>query len=109
MPRNASSPLQSLGRFHDPGLLILAALSAGAKHGYAIIVDVEAHSGRRLGPGTLYGAMTRLEKMKFIEATVLGERGRRPYRITPEGRRAFRTRLAELEQYQSMLHGLATR
>jgi DNA-binding PadR family transcriptional regulator len=91
----------------DPDLLILASLSAGAKHGYAIIVDVETHTGRRLGPGTLYGAIARLEEAGFIEARAIEERGRRPYRITPAGKRAFTERMNELRRYQSALRGLA--
>ena len=45
-----------LGRLSEPALLVLAALAPGSKHGYAIIRDVAEQAGRRLGPGTLYGA-----------------------------------------------------
>ena len=44
----------------DPSLLILASLAGGDKHGYAMMEDIEAFAGARLGPGTLYGAITRL-------------------------------------------------
>lgn len=37
-----------------------------------------------LGPGTLYGAITRLERRGLIEP-LAGEDRRRPYRITSEG------------------------
>jgi DNA-binding PadR family transcriptional regulator len=93
----------------EPALLVLAALAPGSKHGYAIIRDVEAQSGQRLGPGTLYGAISRLEAQGFIEPLDMEERGRRPYRITPAGRRAFEERLAELTRYQSALLQLAAR
>jgi DNA-binding PadR family transcriptional regulator len=93
----------------EPALLVLAALASGSKHGYAIIRDVEAQSGQRLGPGTLYGAISRLEGQGFIEALDVEERGRRPYRITPAGRRAFEERLAELTRYRSALLHLAAR
>ena len=47
-----SSELPELGRFAEPSLYILAGRSAtGRKHGYAIMTDVEAISGSRLGPG----------------------------------------------------------
>ncbi len=109
VPRNEVVPAPaSLGRLNEPALLILASLCAGTKHGYAIIQDVEEHTGKRLGPGTLYGAISRLERLGLIEGRVLEERGRRPYRITPTGRRAFATRMSELRDYQSMLRGLAT-
>jgi DNA-binding PadR family transcriptional regulator len=102
------SAATSLGRLNEPSLLILASLCAGAKHGYAIIRDVEDHTGMRLGPGTLYGAISRLERLGLIEGRVVEERGRRPYRITSSGRRAFQTRMSELRDYQLMLRGLAT-
>ena len=58
--------------------------------------------------GTLYGAISRLERLGLIEGRIVEERGRRPYRITPSGRRAFQTRMSELRDYQVMLRGLAT-
>jgi len=99
----------SLGRLSEPALLVLAALAPGSKHGYAIIRDVELHAGLRLGPGTLYGAITRLEAHGFITPLEVEERGRRPYRITPAGRRAFDERMEELTRYQSALLHLAAR
>jgi DNA-binding PadR family transcriptional regulator len=92
----------------EPALFVLAALASGAKHGYAIIRDVETHAGTRLGPGTLYGVIARLEGQGFIAPLELEERGRRPYRITATGRRAFEKRLAELTRYQSALLQLAS-
>ena len=41
-----------LGRFAEPSLYILVSLSEGAKHGHAIMTDVEAISGSPMGPGT---------------------------------------------------------
>ena len=70
-----------LGRFAEPALLILVSLSEGPKHGYAIMTDVEAGTGRPLGPGTLYAALARLEERGFIEALEPVDR-RRPYRLT---------------------------
>jgi DNA-binding PadR family transcriptional regulator len=90
-------------------MLVLASLSAGVKHGYAIILDVEEHSGERLGPGTLYGALSRLEEMGLVAPLALKERGRRPYRITETGRKALKERLNEFTRYQSILARLSTR
>ena len=50
----------------NPTLLILASLANGDKHGYAMIVDIRTFAGVDLGPGTLYGAVTRLERQGFI-------------------------------------------
>ena len=60
--------LTELGRFAEPSLYILVSLSGGPKHGYAIMTDVEAMTGDPLGPGTLYGALARLERRGLIEA-----------------------------------------
>jgi len=82
---------------NDPGLLVLVSLAAEPKHGHAILLDVEAFAGVRLGPGTLYGAITRLESERLIEA-VEPEGRRRPYRITNQGRSFLERRLQRLKQ-----------
>jgi len=58
--------LDELGRFSEPALLVLLSLLGGERHGYAISVDIESITGRRLGPGTLYGAIGRLEERGLI-------------------------------------------
>ncbi len=50
----------------DPTLLVLASLAESDKHGYAIMEDIRQFAGIRLGPGTLYGAITRLEERGWI-------------------------------------------
>ena len=87
--------LAELGRFAEPTLYILVSLSGGPKHGYAIMLDVEAISGEPLGPGTLYGALARMEKRGLIEALEPVDR-RRPYRITGLGATTLRTQLKGL-------------
>jgi DNA-binding PadR family transcriptional regulator len=84
-----------LGRFAEPSLYILASLAEGPKHGYAIMLDVEAISGSPLGPGTLYGALARLERRGLIEALEPVER-RRPYRLTGLGEATVRAQLERL-------------
>lgn len=69
-------------------MLILTSLASGAKHGYVLAQDIEQFSGVTLGPGTLYGAITRLDRQGLIEALPSEER-RRPYRLTATGRRAL--------------------
>jgi DNA-binding PadR family transcriptional regulator len=86
------------GSFSDPPLLVLASLADGAKHGYAMIEDIVQMCGTRLGPGTLYGAITRLDREGLIEALASRER-RQPYRLTAEGRRVLRARLATLHSF----------
>ena len=85
---------ESNGR--DPGLLVLISLAGGPKHGHAILLDVASFAGLRLGPGTLYGALTRLEESGLIEALPLDGR-RQPYRLTESGAAALRGRLTGLD------------
>lgn len=75
----------------EPELLVLASLAGEDRHGYEIMEDVTAFAGVRLGPGTLYGAITRLEEKDWIRPMAADGR-RKPYRITPAGRRYLRER-----------------
>src|SRR5438067_1555564 len=85
------------GRYSDPAMLILTSLAGGAKHGYAMIEDIERFSGTRLEPGTLYGAITRLEERGWIAALETDER-RRPYRITEAGLRVLGLQLETMRK-----------
>ncbi|MGI8903519.1 MAG: PadR family transcriptional regulator [Solirubrobacteraceae bacterium] len=85
------------GRSTDVGLLVLTSLANGPKHGYAITTDVERLAGVRLGPGTLYGALSRLEAKGLIEALAADDR-RRPYRLTAAGGVALTEQLRVLER-----------
>jgi DNA-binding PadR family transcriptional regulator len=83
-------------RNNDPTLLVLASLADGDKHGYAMMEDIERFSGVKLGPGTLYGAITRLEESGWI-SPVPSEDRRQPYTLTPVGRKALENELAALD------------
>jgi DNA-binding PadR family transcriptional regulator len=96
MPRRKPDP----GRFSDPSLLILASLASGPKHGYAMIVDIEEYSGTRLEPGTLYGAIARLEGKGWIAPLEAQDR-RRPYELTAGGAAALRQQLPTLQRVAS--------
>lgn len=87
-----------LGHYSDPPLLVLASLANGPKHGHAMIEDIVRMCGTRLGPGTLYGAIARLEQQGWI-APLAPEERRRPYRITEEGLRVLRAKLTTLHQF----------
>ena len=88
----------TLGHYSDPPMLVLASLANGPKHGHAMIEDIVRLCGTRLGPGTLYGAIARLEHQGWIEPLPPEER-RRPYRITAEGVRVLRAKLTTLRQF----------
>jgi DNA-binding PadR family transcriptional regulator len=91
----ASDGLAALGRFSEPALLILISLADSAKHGYAMVDDIRRLSGTDLGPGTLYGAITRLERLGLI-APLPAEDRRRPYELTQAGATALRAELTTL-------------
>ena len=82
-------------RNNDPCLLVLASLADGDKHGYAMMEDIERFASVKLGPGTLYGAITRLEENGWI-APVPSEDRRQPYTLTPLGRKSLEEELAAL-------------
>jgi DNA-binding PadR family transcriptional regulator len=81
----------------DPVLLILASLADGDKHGYAMMEDIQGFAGVRLGPGTLYGAITRLEEQGWIRP-VESEDRRKPYRLTAAGRRYLEEQMTSLDR-----------
>ena len=87
-----------LGRFAEPSLYILISLSDGPKYGYAIMSDIERVAGSPMGPGTLYGALARLERRGFIEALDPVER-RRPYRLTALGATTLEDQLLRLRSF----------
>jgi DNA-binding PadR family transcriptional regulator len=95
---NAADPgksPQARRRSNDPPTLILTSLADGAKHGHALLKDIEEFAGVTLGPGALYGAITRLEERGLIEALDSDDR-RRPYQITADGREALADSMAQM-------------
>jgi DNA-binding PadR family transcriptional regulator len=89
-----------------PVLHIMLALADGARHGYAIKQEVERRTdgGLRLGPGTLYEAIQRLEDGGLIEEIAAAradvangqEAQRRYYQLTDRGWTALRDELRAL-------------
>jgi DNA-binding PadR family transcriptional regulator len=86
-----------LRRPNDPPVLILTSLAAGPKHGHALAKDIEEFAGVSLGPGALYGAITRLEERGLIEPLQSDDR-RRPYRITATGSVALAGVVVDMRQ-----------
>ncbi len=79
----------------DAQTLVLCALADGPQHGYAINVAIEQLTGRRLGVGSLYGALARLEAKGLIEG--LSEQGRQhPVQLTAAGREVLEHELRSM-------------
>ena len=84
---------------------ILLALTDGHLHGYAIIRDVEQRTGGalRLGTGTLYTALARLDALGLVDessrrpAASQDDERRRYYQLTPAGRAVLAAETARLE------------
>jgi DNA-binding PadR family transcriptional regulator len=85
------------------GLIRLHILHHAAEesiYGQGMIEELHRH-GYRIGPGTLYPILHRLEKKGYLASKRVpaGRSWRKVYRITPRGRRAFmaaRVRVREL-------------
>jgi DNA-binding PadR family transcriptional regulator len=92
-----SDDLDDFGRFSEPALMILISLAERPRHGYAMSDDIAELTGARPGPGTLYGAITRLESRGFI-TPIASEGNRRTYELTAVGRKALKARLAAMER-----------
>ena len=103
--RNSVRLVAQGGKLSSEGLLILTSLADAPKHGYAIQLDIASMSGRRLGPGSLYGAIARLETAKYIEG-LKADGPRRPYRLTASGAVAL---AAELDALRKVITTAARR
>jgi len=60
--------------------------------------DIERFAQVRLGPGTLYGAITRLEQRGWIKPVASKDERRQPYRITAAGREHLTSQLDSLNR-----------
>lgn len=83
--------------FVEPVLLILVSLADAPKHGYAIMQDVLALTGWEMRAGTLYGALSRMDRRGWIEEIQTADYRRRPYVLTRLGREELVRQLAVLE------------
>ena len=94
----------------EPVFLILTSLAEEPRHGYALIKDIERLSGGRvrLSTGTLYGALGRLLKARWIERFETDDtsRDKQPYRLTPLGRDHL---AADLDRLKSLTRAATAR
>ena len=92
-----AKPPSLLRRPNDPPMLLLTSLASGPKHGYALLKDIEEFAGVTLSPGTLYGAITRLEELGLIEP-LTGVDRRQPYQLTAAGASVLREVTAQMRR-----------
>src|SRR5690242_19946433 len=95
---------------HLDGML-LAALEAGPRHGYAVMEALRAGSGGHfdLPTGTVYPALRRLERAGLILGTwdEASGRRRRVYELTPAGARMLAVERGQLAAVRCRRHRAA--
>jgi DNA-binding PadR family transcriptional regulator len=77
------SSRRALGRYAEPAMWVLTALQAGPRHAARLLDDVRSLDGP-IGHGTLFAALSRLERLALVEPAPNGA-GRRAYRLTQRG------------------------
>ena len=92
-------------------MIVLATLSAGPAHGYAVIEEIRRRSGQAfdLPEGTIYPALHRLEHAGLLASrwvTASSGRRRRVYALTRRGERALTERRAVWRQFSDAIGGL---
>lgn len=104
-----TAPSQEFLPLSEATFFILLCLSAADQHGYALMRAVARRSQGRLvlSTGTLYGALQRLVAAGWAQpGAAAGPRARRPYRLTPLGRRALQAEAARLRWLAGLAQNL---
>src|SRR6201987_5348878 len=91
-------------------IIVLAALSAGPAHGYAVIEEIRRKSGEAfdLPEGTIYPALHRLEEAGLLASrwvTAESGRRRRVYALTKRGEHALAERHAVWQRFSDAIGG----
>jgi PadR family transcriptional regulator, regulatory protein PadR len=92
-------------------MIVLAALSSGPAHGYAVIEEIRRRTGKAfdLPEGTIYPALHRLQQAGLLSSRwVTSESGRRRrvYALTRSGTRALADQRAVWRQFSDAIHAL---
>ena len=92
-------------------MIVLAALSSGPAHGYAVIEEIRRRTGKAfdLPEGTIYPALHRLEQAGLLSSrwvTAESGRRRRVYALTRSGARALDDQRAVWLQFSDAIHAL---
>ena len=85
---------------------ILLALADGALHGYAIMQAVGAATDDevRMGPGTIYGSIRRMERSGLVEDRGMAEDGKRQlFGLTPLGQKTLEAESGRIARLADMV------
>ena len=93
-------------------LVVLAFLDDEPRHGYELTQLIETRSGGALtfNFASLYATLYKLEERKWIQGRWVekaGQRRRRYYKITPEGRDVLAAQRKEWRQFFELIRDLA--
>ncbi len=65
----------------------LCLLYEGPRYGYELITEISKKTGRKVSPGQIYPFLKKLEETGYIKSGKIGERDKKTYHITPDGRK----------------------
>ena len=88
--------------------LLLSILESGPSYGYAIVKELNGRADGilKLGEGTIYPVLHRLEEKKLIASkwcTAENNRQRKYYRLTPKGKKAFENNLQQWQMLTELM------
>ncbi len=78
-------------------LHILLALSRREQHGYELIRTVSKASGSRVGASQVYPFLAQLKAKKYVRVSRTGDREKKVYALTAEGRKYVASLLSRLD------------
>ena len=93
-------------------ILVLSMIEMRARHGYEIakLIQAQSNGAVRFHVASFYPLLYQLEKRRLIKGTWIekaGQRRRRYYRITPDGRRALESQRSRWETFIAAMTQLA--
>ncbi|MFH1126562.1 MAG: PadR family transcriptional regulator [archaeon] len=84
-------------------LYVLVALNKSPRHGYELMADFFKVTGKKLSAGQIYPLLNNMQKKGYVAVRLAyeGERERKIYGLTDEGREFYRVILAQLGELLS--------
>jgi|SRR5579872_6402911 len=106
----ASADIRDLQK-GSAGMIVLALLEDRPRHGYELakLIESESENKLQLHVASLYPLLYRLERKRLVQGKWVekaGERRRRFYHLTPEGRRALARQRRTWREFVAALNHL---